>query len=103
MVDSVDLGKQVSVESGDSSETESCLLKDRGTRGSPDARDEEEEVQFCVGDVRKRLSQHSIAPRKTYQRDPQDPSGLYPHNVFQYKVQCWFCNSTRCTYDVYEI
>ena len=40
---------------------------------------EEELVEFCVGDVRKRLSQHSSAPKKTFQRDPEDPSGLcYP-------------------------
>ena len=87
--------KETSTDSGDSSETESCLLKDRtsakfvslpregGGTGVSSQRgvegggcDEEEEVvEFCVGDVRKRLSQHSMAPKKTYQRDPEDPSG----------------------------
>ena len=32
-------------------------------------------TNFCVGDVRKRLTQHSSAPRKMFQRDPNDPSG----------------------------
>lgn len=38
--------------------------------------DEEDVVEFCVGDVRKRLSQHSTIPKKTFQRDPEDPSGV---------------------------
>ena len=38
--------------------------------------DGEEQIQFCVGDVRKRLSQHSVVPKKIFQRDPQDPSGV---------------------------
>ena len=36
---------------------------------------EEGPTNFCVGDVRKRLTQHSSAPRKMFQRDPNDPSG----------------------------
>ena len=36
---------------------------------------EEGTTNFCVGDVRKRLTQHSSAPRKMFQRDPNDPSG----------------------------
>ena len=36
---------------------------------------EEGPTDFCVGDVRKRLTQHSSAPRKMFQRDPNDPSG----------------------------
>ena len=88
--------KETSVDSGDSSsEPESCLLKDRtsskfvtwpregGSTGvslrrgveAGGCEGEEEVVEFCVGDVRKRLSQHSMAPKKTYQRDPEDPSG----------------------------
>ena len=37
---------------------------------------EEEQMAFCVGDVRKRLTQHSSAPKKMFQRDPNDPSGM---------------------------
>ncbi len=89
-----DVDKQSSVESTDSSsEPESCLIKDRtgvgyvSVGGCEDAHassdggvevggcEDEEVVEFCVGDVRKRLSQHSTAPKKTYQRDPEDPSG----------------------------
>ena len=36
---------------------------------------EEGPTNFCVGDVRKRLTQHSSAPKKMFQRDPNDPSG----------------------------
>ncbi len=85
--------KQLSVESSGS---ESCLVKDRpGCVISEDVEvggaecvtsegmggaDEDEVVQFCVGDVRKRLSQHSMAPKRTYQRDPEDPSGDLPQH-----------------------
>ena len=37
--------------------------------------EEEEEVTFSVSDVRQRLTQHHCAPKKTFQRDPEDPSG----------------------------
>ena len=30
---------------------------------------------FSVGEVRRRLSHHVTAPRKTFRRDPEDPSG----------------------------
>ena len=45
----------------------------RGERVEPV--NEEGPTDFCVGDVRKRLTQHSTAPRKMFQRDPNDPSG----------------------------
>ena len=32
-------------------------------------------VFFSVGEVRRRLSRHVTAPRKTFRRDPEDPSG----------------------------
>ena len=32
-------------------------------------------VFFSVGEVRRRLSHHVSAPRKTFKRDPDDPSG----------------------------
>ncbi len=67
--------KQLSTESTDSSEAESCLLKDKALISGGGTNDDDEVVQFCVGDVRKRLSQHSTAPKRTYQRDPEDPSG----------------------------
>ena len=36
----------------------------------------EEPVFFSVGEVRRRLSQHITAPKKTFDRDPEDPSGI---------------------------
>lgn len=45
----------------------------RGERAEPV--NEDGPTNFCVGDVRKRLTQHSSAPRKMFQRDPNDPSG----------------------------
>lgn len=33
---------------------------------------------FSVGEVRRRLSHHVSAPRKTFHRDPEDPSGTQP-------------------------
>ena len=33
------------------------------------------EVFFSVGEVRRRLSKHVTAPKKTFKRDPEDPSG----------------------------
>lgn len=39
--------------------------------------EEEERVQFCVADVRKRLKDHSHTPKKLFRRDPEDPSGEY--------------------------
>ena len=33
-------------------------------------------VFFSVGEVRRRLIQHVTAPRKTFRRDPEDPSGV---------------------------
>lgn len=38
---------------------------------------DDEEVNFCVSDVRKRLKDHSHVPRKLFSRDPEDPSGEY--------------------------
>ena len=35
---------------------------------------EEEEMFFSVGDVRRRLSHQLAAPKKTFHRDPTDPS-----------------------------
>lgn len=35
----------------------------------------EENVEFCVADVRKRLKDNLHAPKKMFQRDPEDPSG----------------------------
>ena len=32
---------------------------------------------FSVGEVRRRLSRHVSAPRRTFKRDPEDPSGLW--------------------------
>ena len=36
----------------------------------------ERAVFFSVGEVRRRLSHHVTAPRKTFNRDPEDPSGI---------------------------
>ena len=33
------------------------------------------ELFFSVGEVRRRLSNHVAAPKKTFKRDPEDPSG----------------------------
>ena len=49
--------------------------EDSGVNEGAESTNEEEQTAFCVGDVRKRLTQHSSAPRKMFQRDPNDPSG----------------------------
>ena len=50
--------------------------KGAGGRGNgAEPANEEGPTNFCVGDVRKRLTQHSSAPKKMFQRDPNDPSG----------------------------
>lgn len=56
---------------------------------SNETAEEEEMVEFCVGDVRKRLSQNSTAPKKTFQRDPEDPSGL----CYMYSVHVHFLST----------
>lgn len=37
---------------------------------------DDDTVQFCVADVRKRLKDHLHVPKKMFQRDPEDPSGM---------------------------
>ena len=67
-------------------EEESCQTKDNdqlsgklvdGVREGKreECEGEDGPVFFSVGDVRKRLSQHHTAPKKTFERDPEDPSG----------------------------
>lgn len=34
-------------------------------------------IKFCVADVRKRLNDHMQTPKKMFNRDPEDPSGMY--------------------------
>lgn len=77
--------------------------EDTHTLGSEDVEvggcEDEDVVEFCVGDVRKRLSQHSTAPKKTYQRDPEDPSGetLTVHlyvNMYTYQLSQCTCTCT---------
>ena len=38
-------------------------------------------VFFSVGEVRRRLSHHVTAPKKTFRRDPDDPSGIYTSTI----------------------
>ncbi len=40
------------------------------------AEEEQQKEQFCVADVRKRLTDHLKTPRKMFKRDPEDPSGV---------------------------
>jgi len=43
------------------------------TEGS-ECGEEEEQMFFSVGEVRRRLSHHHAAPKRTFHRDPTDPS-----------------------------
>ena len=49
----------------------------------------EEAMSFCVGEVRKRLSIHSSARKRTFTRDPQDPSGEGPSALWSDLLSTW--------------
>lgn len=42
---------------------------------------------FSVGEVRRRLSHHVSVPRKTFHRDPEDPSGTHSISPLLY-INC---------------
>lgn len=42
--------------------------------------EDEHDEQFCVADVRKRLTAHLNTPKKMFKRDPEDPSGSSLNN-----------------------
>lgn len=67
--------KQASIDSSGDGSVEGNGLRYAGdtTEGS-ECGEEEEQTFFSVGDVRRRLSHHHAAPKKTFHRDPTDPS-----------------------------
>ena len=72
------VGGGVGVEGSRVNDLDSCGASDGSGSGyRAESVIEEEQTDFCVGDVRKRLTQHSSAPKKMFQRDPNDPSGVF--------------------------
>ena len=71
-------------------------------RGEGEGEGDDEPLFFSVSEVRRRLSQHITAPRRTFERDPDDPSG--EETLFQIVIesihlnQLYYFNSHRERY-----
>lgn len=81
-------------------EEEESALEDGRESVSPKAEEGEggESVFFSVGEVRKRLSHHIAAPRRTFERDPQDPSGKLLCSSDPTCVRDYACVPYHCTW-----
>ena len=78
--------KQVS--SSESGSVESDSVRCVGaTSESSECGEGEEQLFFSVGDVRRRLSHHHAAPKKSFHRDPTDPSAAAMKELLADKEQ----------------
>lgn len=78
--------KQVS--SSESGSVESDGVRCVGaTSESSECGEGEEQLFFSVGDVRRRLSHHHAAPKKSFHRDPADPSAAAMKELLADKEQ----------------
>ena len=91
MTEEEERGREESGDSGEGGSEDGRITITVGEVGEGERREDNEEegevesdgcgggcervMFFSVGEVRRRLSHHVMAPRKTFKRDPDDPSG----------------------------